>query len=117
MKSQRLFCAAFLVLASGITLAQDRPAPVNNPDQPLARPTKSLTVFGKVSNDGRTLFTDLDTEWTVSNAEVLKGREGRLVTLKCYVDSVRNQIRVLSVRTAESEVKYAARQGDSAFRR
>jgi hypothetical protein len=63
------------------------------------------------------LVTDLDTEWTVSNADVLKGREGSLVTIKCYVDPDRNQIRVLSVRAAQPEPKIAARQSDSAFRR
>jgi hypothetical protein len=115
-----IFAATFLgLLTSGLALAQDRPTPTSQPDQPVARPAaaRSLSVFGKVSSDGRSLFTDLDTEWTVSNAEILKGREGSLVTVKCYVDPDRNQIHVLSVRPARSEVKYASRQGDSAFRR
>jgi hypothetical protein len=115
-----IFAAAFLgLLTSGLALAQDRPAPNSQPEQPIARPAaaRSLSVFGKVSNDGRSLLTDLDTEWVVSNAELLKGREGSLVTVKCYVDSDRNQIHVLSVRAAQSDVKYASRQGDSAFRR
>ena len=116
--------AAFLgLLASGLAFAQNAPATANKPgnkmDQPGAAssPSKSLTVFGRVSNDGRTLLTDLDTDWAVSNAEVLKGREGSLVTVKCYVDSERNQIHVLSVKSAQSELKYALRQQDSAFRR
>jgi hypothetical protein len=115
-----IFAAAFLgLLTSGLALAQDQPTPTSQPDQPVARPAaaRSLSVFGKVSNDGRSLFTDLDTEWAVSNAELLKGREGSLVTVKCYVDSDRNQIHVLSVRAAQSDVKHASRQGDSAFRR
>jgi hypothetical protein len=66
---------------------------------------------------GHTLFTDLNTGWAVSNAEALKGREGSLVTVKCLVDSEHNEIHVLSVRTAPSEVKFASRQGDAAFRR
>ncbi len=114
-----IFAAAFLgLLTSGLALAQDQPTPTSQPDPPVARPAaRSLSVFGKVSNDGRSLLTDLDTEWVVSNAELLKGREGSLVTVKCYVDSDRNQIHVLSVRAAQSDVKYASRQGDSAFRR
>jgi len=78
---------------------------------------KSLTVSGKVSVDGRTLLTDIDSEWSISNSEALKGREGTLVTVKCYVDTERSQMRVLSVRSAQPEAKYAARAGDSAFRR
>jgi hypothetical protein len=119
-----IFAATFLGLLTSVSaLAQDRPAPTRQPDQSVARPAvaRPLSVFGKVSNDGRSLFTDLDTEWAVSNAELLKGRAGSLVTVKCYVDSDRNQIHVLSVRAAQSaaqsDVKYASRQGDSAFRR
>jgi hypothetical protein len=120
MKSSMFTAVSLALITSGIALAQDRPQPASTkPDTPIARPaaTKSLNVSGRVSSDGQSLVTDLDTEWTVSNAEVLKGREGSLVTVKCYVDSDRNQIRVLSVRSAQPEVKFASRQGDSAFRR
>lgn len=120
MKSSILTTVSLAVITSGIALAQDRPQPTSTkPDTTIARPaaTKSLTVSGRVSSDGQSLVTDLDTEWTVSNADVLKGREGSLVTIKCYVDPDRNQIRVLSVRAAQPEPKIAARQSDSAFRR
>ena len=112
--------AAFLgLLTTGLALAQDAPAATNRPDQPsmASTSTKALNVLGRVSNDGRTLVTDLDTDWAISNAEALRGREGSLVTVKCYVDSQHNQIRVLSVKSAQPELKYASRQGDSAFRR
>lgn len=117
---KRSILVAFLgLLASGLALAQDRPAPGDKPDQPAAQPAaaKSLIVSGRVSSDGRSLVTDLDTEWTISNAEVLRGREGSLVTVKCYIDSARDQIRVLSVKAAQPELKNLSRQGDSAFRR
>lgn len=119
LKRSLLGIALLGFLTSGFSLTQDRSAPYSKPEEPAARPAakQSLSVLGKVSEDGRTLFTDLDTEWAVSNAEALKGREGSLVMVKCFVDSERNQIHVLSVRTASSEVKYASRQGDSAFRR
>jgi len=45
---------------------------------------------------------------------VLKGREGRLVTIKCYVDPDKNRIHVLSVKT---DAQYTALHSDSAFRR
>jgi hypothetical protein len=114
-----MLAVTFLALSSGLARAQDTPPSTNMPDQSASRlpVPKALVVSGKVSNDGRTLLTDLDTEWNISNSEILKGREGSLVTLKCYVDSDRNQIRVLSVKTAQPETKYASRQGDSAFRR
>jgi hypothetical protein len=119
MKSSMFAAVSFALITSGIALAQDRPHPANpKPDATIGRPaTKSLTVSGRVSSDGQSLITDLDSEWTVGNAEALKGREGSLVTVKCYVDSAQNQIHVLSVRTAQPEVKFASRQGDSAFRR
>lgn len=104
-----------LALSSFMAWAQDRPQ--NPSDPPAVRPAaKPLTVFGKLSADGRTLLTDIDTEWSIVNAEVLKGREGSVISIKCYVDPDRNQLRVLSVRNT-SEVKYASRSGDSAFRR
>jgi hypothetical protein len=124
MKARRLersiLSAAFLgLLTSGLVLAQDRSRPNPTPEEPTAHPAaaKSMSVFGKVSNDGRTLLTDLDTEWAVSNAGALKGRDGSLVTVKCLVDSEHSQIHVLSVRSTPTEVKYASRQGDSVFRR
>jgi hypothetical protein len=102
-------------LFSGAVFAQDQAQPAANRNAAV-RASKSLTVSGKVSEDGRSLLTDLDSEWLVSNAEALKGREGKLVTVKCYIESDHNQIHILSVRTA-SDVKYASRIGDSAFRR
>jgi len=119
MKSSTFAAALFALITSGVALAQSQPQTASTtPGASAARPAaKSLTVFGKVSGDGRSLVTDIDTEWAVSNIEVLKGREGSLVTVKCFVDPERNEIRVLSVRAAQPEFKYASRSGDSAFRR
>lgn len=78
---------------------------------------KALTVSGRVSDDGKVLLTDIDTEWAVSNAEALRGQEGRMVVVRCYVDSEKNRIRILSVKRGDSGTPYAARYADSAFRR
>ena len=51
---------------------------------------KILTGFGKVSNVAQTLLTDLDSEWKVANASVLKGYEYHLVRVRCYVDAEKN---------------------------
>ena len=119
MKSSIFAIILLALMTSSIALAQGEPQSAGlTPATSVARPVaKSLTVFGKVSGDGRSLVTDIDTEWTISNPEILKGREATLVTVKCYVDPERNQLHVLSVKTAQPEFKFASRSGDSAFRR
>ena len=114
MKNTALALLAAILLVPGLVLAQEKTAE----SKPVVSPrisAKTLMVSGKVSDDGKMLITDLDSEWTVSNAETLKGLEGRLVRVKCYVDSARNQLQILSVKRENSD--YAARQADSAFRR
>jgi hypothetical protein len=107
---------AVVVLTSSFTLAQHGKPDGTNQDHPQiwTASTKALTVSGKVSDDGKRFTTDIDTEWTINNPDALKGREGRLVTIKCYVDSDRSKIQVLSVR---ADVQYSAMYRDSAFRR
>jgi len=106
-----------VALMVGVALAQEQGKP-NSPSQDhrqsWAASTKALTVSGKVSDDGKRFITDIDTEWAINNADALKGREGRLVTIKCYVDPDKNRIQVLSVKT---DAQYTAMHGDSAFRR
>ncbi len=82
--------------------------------QTWAASSKALTVSGKVSNDGKHFLTDIDTEWAINNTEAVKGREGRVITIKCYVDPDKDRIQVLSVKT---DAQYTAMYGDSAFRR
>jgi hypothetical protein len=107
-----LFVALSLALITSAALAQqDRSESGTKSDAAVARPVtaKSLVVFGRVSRDGRSLLTDLDSEWTVSNAEALRGREGSLVTVKCYVDPDHSQIHVLSVRNVQSGFRFDPR--------
>lgn len=114
MKNATIALLAAILLVPGLVLAQENTAE----SKPVASPrmsAKTLMVSGKVSDDGKMLVTDLDSEWAVSNAEILKGLEGRLVRVKCYVDSARNQLQILSVKRENSD--YAARHADSAFRR
>ena len=79
--------------------------------------SKPLVVSGRVSRDGKTLLTDIDSEWTITDPASLKGNEGRRVTAKCYVDTEKSRIHILRVKKEEDEMKYAARHDDSAFRR
>jgi hypothetical protein len=106
------------LVASSLAVAQDRtkPAEVKTAeaeakiDSPsFAVGAKPLTVLGKVGNDGKTFVTDIDTEWSVSNADILKGYEGRPATVKCLVDPERNRIHVLSVKTIQAQLRFDPR--------
>jgi len=112
-----LTAAAFTLalLISGAAFAQEKANSAS--DSVAAASAKTLTVNGMVSGDRRTLMTDIDSEWLVSNPDALKGHEGRLVTVKCYVDSEKSRIHVLSVKKDASAATYSARSTDSAFRR
>jgi hypothetical protein len=113
MRISLLVLLAGVLFASGCVSAQQA-EPSNTTATPPAKP---LVVFGKISDDGKKLISDIDSEWTVSNPEMLKGLEGHLVRLKCYVDTEKNRIRVLFVKKETSELGYSARYADSAFRR
>jgi len=113
MKRLMVASVAGILLISGLGLAQEH-ADKTTPPYSSA---KTLLVYGRVSADGKKLLTDLDSEWTVSNSETLKGREGTLVRVRCYVDSDRNRIQVLSIKKEQGESTYATRNADSAFRR
>jgi hypothetical protein len=108
---------AALVLTSSFALAQELAKPgvaTQEHTQTWTASTKALSVSGKVSDDGIRFITDIDTEWAINNTAAVKGNEGRLVTIKCYVDSDKNRIQVLSVKR---DAQYAAKYSDSAFRR
>lgn len=114
MKTALVTLALLLTGVAGV--AQDQAKTATKVSQtPLSKP---LIVYGKVSDDGKKLLTDIDSEWSVSNSEMLRGLEGLRVHLKCYVDTEQNKLRILYVRTVDGTPKYAAaRQSDSAFRR
>jgi hypothetical protein len=127
MKRSILATLAMAVAISGCALAQDQGrdrdkdkqdrSAATQSDRAAAFSAKSLTVSGKVSPDGKTFLTDIDSEWQVSNADALKGHEGRLVRVKCYVDTEKNSMKILSVKRDENDSNYAARNTVSAFRR
>jgi len=86
-------------------------------EQKATSTEKAIVVSGKVSADARTLLTDIDSEWAVSNVALLKGFEGRWVKVKCYVDTAKSKLQVLTVKTDDNTPRYAAAHMDSAFRR
>jgi hypothetical protein len=78
---------------------------------------KAVTISGQVSGDGRTLVSEENDIWSVSNPSVLTGHEGQQVSVKCQVQPDKNEIQIFSVKVALKEVKSASNKSDSAFRR
>ena len=109
----------FVTLFAAILLASTVAAQTAATDAEQTRSSsgKPIVVSGKVSADGKMLVTDIDSEWAVSNAALLKGFEGRLVKVKCFIDTEKNRLQVLTVKAEDSASKYAAVHMDSAFHR
>ena len=112
MKTSTMFLLTLVLAMSAAALAQDKSASAKQ-ENVAGASSRPLRVLGKVSTDGKTILTDVDSEWTVSNATVLKGHEGLLVTVKCYVDTAKNQLQVLTIRRASGELNDAFREVDS----
>jgi hypothetical protein len=67
--------------------------------------TKTKSVTGKVSDDGKTLTDDAGKSWSVSNPEALKGHEGHEVTVKGHEDPAKSEIHVTSVKMKKEKSK------------
>lgn len=104
------------VVICGSALSQEK-AVASQPEQAAVFSPKPLTVSGKVGADGKTFLTDIDSEWMVSNADALKGHEGHMVRVKCYVDTEKNSMKILSVKREDNASNYAARNTFSAVGR
>ena len=98
------------LLLSGTAAAQS-----NAPDQSLAR--KTMTIFGMVSDDGKTLVAKNSHSWSITNPGMLAGREGHRVKIKCRAYQNTTNILVLAVTLIDTQTQYTANKGDSAFRR
>jgi hypothetical protein len=79
--------------------------------------TKAVSISGQVSLDGKTLVSEENDIWSVSNPNVLAGHEGQPVSVKCRVQVDKNEIQIFSVKVALKEVKSVSNRSDSAFRR
>jgi len=78
---------------------------------------RAVSISGQISLDGKTLVSEENDIWSVTNPNVLVGHEGQVVSVKCQVLSDKNEIHVFSVKPALMEVKSASNKADSAFRR
>lgn len=98
--------AVSLVIAQGVALPGDG-TPVR---------LKGVTLSGQISSNGKVLRADDDNDWTISNADAVKGFEGRYITVKCRMEPEKRAIRVLFIVEQPSTTR-SANLGDSAFRR
>ena len=77
---------------------------------------KGVNLSGQVSKDGKMFLADDENTWSVSNSDLLKGFEGRNVTIKCRMDLNQRAIHILDV-LERHLAKYKASYKDNAFRR
>jgi hypothetical protein len=110
MKKFLLSLLAVSCLLTGIAAAQ-------NLNEGKKSSTKSVTLSGRVSEDGKSLITRDGQAWPITNFGALSGHEGRQVQAKCQISSGTHDILVLSVKAVATQIKYASNPGDSAFRR
>jgi hypothetical protein len=114
MRRFAIAALAILLVASPIT--QARGAPMGDGTRPITTSSKAINLSGKVSDDGKVLTADDENDWRVTNADLMRGLEGRYVVVKCRMDVIKRAIRVLSVEEP-SETKNTRHLGDAAFRR
>ena len=78
---------------------------------------KAITISGRVSEDAKNFFAKNGDSWSITNPEALAGHESQLVKVKCQISSGSHEIRVLSLKTIATQIRYAVHPSDSAFRR
>ena len=82
-----------------------------------ARPTKVVTLSGKVSADAKWLMVYRKANLAVKNPALLASHTGQVVTVKCEKDPTTNSIRILAVKSALDSAADSATFDDAAFRR
>ena len=114
MKNWGVTSVALLLLLSAAAVGQETSGTAKTP----APSRKTISVSGKMSDDGRWLLRDSDDQvWTVSNPDALKGFAGREVVIRCQIVPDKSELRVVSVKTARDDAASVTKWGDSAFRR
>jgi hypothetical protein len=120
MKKPLFVFLALSVLLPATSLAQhSSKAAESKPSDSAAgkSATKAVTITGQFSADRKTLVSETDDIWAVSNPGVMQGLEGQKVLVKCQVNTAKNEIHVFWVKAVLQNTKYTANRGDSAFRR
>ena len=102
-----LLVAPFLLL--GTSAAQSR-------GLSKSAASKTVSLTGKVSNDGKSVVTKKGQLWSIKNPEMLTGQAGHEIKVKCQLFLESHEMQVLSVFLVPTQVHYS-NPGDSAFRR
>jgi len=105
---------ALILAVSFTTIAQGKAAGDANQRAQQVR-LKGVNLSGQVSKDGKMFLTDDDNTWSIINSELLKGFEGRTVTVNCRMDPSKRAINILDV--LERHLTNHTNFRDSAFRR
>jgi hypothetical protein len=92
-------------------------AAAQNKAQAPSATSKTVTIFGMVSDDGKTLTAKNNHMWSITNPSMLAGRGGHRVKIKARIYADTADILVLTVKLTDAQTQYAANKGDSAFRR
>jgi hypothetical protein len=107
----------FVLSVLTIPLLLPIPAAGQNNGSGKSSAAKSITISGRVSEDGKSLVAKNGEPWSITNPGALAGHESQQVKVKCQKVSADHRVQVLSVKTVATQIKYAANPGDSAFRR
>ena len=92
---RRVYVAVLaLILAVSLTTIAQSKATV---DKTRVAHVKGINLSGKVSNDGKMFLADDDNTWSIVNSDLLKGFEGRNVTVNCRMDLSNRAIHILDV--------------------
>ena len=68
-------------------------------------------MWGTISSDGRIFTSNADQKsWSIANIDSVKGHEGSKVNLKGRIDLDKNEIQVLSVKTASGKAEAAGKK-------
>ena len=116
MRVVPLLAAAFqFLLLTAIAQHSSKAAETKQVNSSL--PRKAVFLSGQISLDGKSLVSDKNEIWAVTNPEVLSGHEGQQVRVRCQMLSAKYDIQVFSFEPVVREVKSASNRSDSAFRR
>jgi hypothetical protein len=104
MKKMLTLIFALSLLTSLSLMAQDTTKDTTKSEASTS--TKSASITGKISDDGKTLVSDKDGKsLTISNPDAVKGHEGHHVTVKAHVSSDKTSVEVVSLKMAGDNMK------------
>ena len=107
------------LLVPVVSLAQDNSAAAAQQfsSNESRRTEKPRTVAGLVGADAKIFLDTKHIRWMVANPAALSGFENQRVKVRYVLTIDRSQMRIVSVKPAQSETQNTAYKTDSAFRR